>query len=137
LKIGFGQALSFRKDVGFPVRAVHGASAQNFRAVPEAKFKILQSYFTRHFSRNNNLFIMDKAKSKSLLPGHNCVSQNQLKIAEKTVLGLKGKLREKTHNLGITREIGGGAGNTFLKLFSNPNVCARIVRIKEILESEG
>ncbi len=40
------------------------------------------------------------------------VSQIQLKIAEKTVSGLKGKLREKTHNLRITREIGGGADET-------------------------
>jgi hypothetical protein len=65
------------------------------------------------------------------------VSQIQLKIAEKTVLGLKGKLREKTHNLGITREIGGGAANTILKLFSQPEIRARVIRIKEILEGEG
>jgi len=63
------------------------------------------------------------------------VSQNQLKIAEKTVLGLKGKLREKTYNLGITREMGGGAANTILKLFSQPEIRTRINWIKEILES--
>jgi hypothetical protein len=62
------------------------------------------------------------------------VSQIQLKIAEKTVLGLKGKLREKTHNLGITREMGGGAANTILKLFSNPAVRSRIILVKEILQ---
>jgi hypothetical protein len=64
------------------------------------------------------------------------VSQIQLKIAEKTVLGMKGKLREKTYNLGITRERSGGAANTILKLFSLSEVRARIARIKEILQNE-
>jgi hypothetical protein len=34
-------------------------------------------------------------------------------------------------------ERSGGAGNTILKLFSNPDVRDRVARIKEILESKG
>jgi hypothetical protein len=34
-------------------------------------------------------------------------------------------------------ERNGGAINTFLKLFSLPEIRARVIRIKEILEGEG
>ena len=43
---------------------------------------------------------------------------------------------DKTHEASYNGEIG-GAGNTFLKLLSLPEIRARVIRIKEILESEG